>query len=576
MERNLRRLGAHRPIRPLFTALGTLLIVGLGMAAGSLSHPLYGTWAGDLRFGLQPLIDGRWWTVLTGAAFGLEPKLYVPVLVSFIGLVGLAEQVGGTLRAAAMWLTGHLVGVLGALGLIALFAHDGLRRAVDAGPSGGALFAGYLAAGALPSRWRSALRGGVLGYALLWFVFVHHLADVVHLVAVLAAALVALVWGDSWLAGRSGRPDAEPTGPAAEPGRSRRSGTEVDHERARNLLRTHGGGTMSWMTTWPDLSYCFSPDGDGYVGYRVHAGVALALGDPVGTPQWRDRAATVFAAHCRARGLRPVWFAVSSETAALTGARTLQVAEDSLLDLSDLEFRGKRWQDVRTARNRAARESIHCWIGPLADQTDSVQAQCRALSEAWLATQRCPELGFTLGGIAQALDPDTRVAIALDAGGTVHGITSWLPIHGPGGRIRGWTLDLMRRGQGFAPVMEYLIAEACVAFRGEGAEIVSLSGAPLAHSRGAEVPGDRLQRLLDGSARLLEPLYGFASLHAFKHKFSPRPEPLMLCYRRRRDLPGIGLAVLLAFLHSPTRATEPTTLPARRPSEEPMLLPIAS
>jgi lysylphosphatidylglycerol synthetase-like protein (DUF2156 family) len=51
--------------------------------------------------------------------------------------------------------------------------------------------------------------------------------------------------------------------------------------RARALLMAVGGSTMSWMTTWPEMRYCFMADGRGYVGYERHAGVALALSDPV-------------------------------------------------------------------------------------------------------------------------------------------------------------------------------------------------------------------------------------------------------------------------------------------------------
>ena len=45
-----------------------------------------------------------------------------------------------------------------------------------------------------------------------------------------------------------------------------------------------GGSTLSWMTTWPENRYLAHedlPDG-GVTAYRVHAGVAVALGDPIG------------------------------------------------------------------------------------------------------------------------------------------------------------------------------------------------------------------------------------------------------------------------------------------------------
>ncbi|WP_308194667.1 phosphatidylglycerol lysyltransferase domain-containing protein [Pseudonocardia kujensis] len=114
--------------------------------------------------------------------------------------------------------------------------------------------------------------------------------------------------------------------------------------------------------------------------------------------------------------------------------------------------------------------------------------------------------------------------------------------------MRGWTLDVMRRREGgFRPVVEFLIASACLAFREEGAAVVSLSGAPLART---DASGDTavLDRLLDTLGARLEPLYGFRSLHAFKAKFQPRYEPMHLVFRDEADLPRLGVALTRAYL----------------------------
>ena len=71
--------------------------------------------------------------------------------------------------------------------------------------------------------------------------------------------------------------------------------------------------------------------------------------------------------------------------------------------------------------------------------------------------------------------------------------------------------------------MEYLIGRAAQDAQAEGLEILSLSGAPLTRSApadgGASSPFDPLLNLL---ASVLEPAYGFGSLHAYKRKFKPR------------------------------------------------------
>jgi phosphatidylglycerol lysyltransferase len=122
--------------------------------------------------------------------------------------------------------------------------------------------------------------------------------------------------------------------------------------RARALLMAVGGSTMSWMTTWPEMRYCFMADGRGYVGYERHAGVALALSDPVVPEGTIADAVAEFTRRAEQGGLTPCLFSVTdaaADAARTAGWRTVQIAEDTIIDLPRLAFKGKKWQDVRSA-----------------------------------------------------------------------------------------------------------------------------------------------------------------------------------------------------------------------------------
>jgi lysylphosphatidylglycerol synthetase-like protein (DUF2156 family) len=174
--------------------------------------------------------------------------------------------------------------------------------------------------------------------------------------------------------------------------------------------------------------------------------------------------------------------------------------------------------------------------------------QARGISDEWVSDKGLPEMGFTLGGVDEALDPEVRVGLAVDSSGVLQGITSWLPVYGPNSEIRGWTLDVMRRRpDGFRPVMEFMIASACLSFKEQGAQIVSLSGAPLARSE-EDDNVTPVEAVLNQLGELLEPVYGFRSLHQFKTKFKPRYEPLFMVYPDEAALPRIGVALTQAFL----------------------------
>ncbi len=180
-------------------------------------------------------------------------------------------------------------------------------------------------------------------------------------------------------------------------------------------------------------------------------------------------------------------------------------------------------------------------------------------------------MGFTLGGVDEALDPDTVVGLAVDADMTVHGVTSWLPAYGPDGVVDGWTLDVMRRlPDGFRAVTEFLIASACLSFRESGATFVSLSGAPLAHSGDGTAERAALERLLDQLGEAMEPLYGFRSLDGFKQKFRPRHVAGLPRLPRR-----VGAAAHRARAHHRLPAERHPSRPgARRPEQSPDRRPL--
>ena len=333
-------------------------------------------------------------------------------------------------------------------------------------------------------------------------------------------------------------------------------GAEPTVAEASAMLRQWGGSTLSWMTTWNGNDYLRTSTG--IVTFQKRVGTVIALADPLGPAEGRAQSVAEFIHAAEHAGLVPCFFSAGETVRAAVPDtwRSLVVADDTIVDLPGLAFTGKAWNSVRTSMNKAGREEMTFRLTRLADEPWGVRAQLNAISEQWVGDKDLPEMRFTLGTLAEADDPEVRIALAIDPHGTVDGFLSWLPIYGDDpetgqGRVRGWTLDLMRRREGgFGPVMEYLIASSAVAFRDEGAEIMSLSGAPLAHEYPPEASmlSALSARLSDG----LEPVYGFQSLHRFKSKFQPRYETLYLLFRDEGDLPRIGAALTRAFLPDAT------------------------
>ena len=490
----------------------------------------------------------------------------------------------------------------------------GLARHSDLGMTTALLGAAAAASATLSPGWRLRLRALLVGYAALALVVAGGLADLERLLGIAAGlALGPMVASAARRRGRARRadrrlvvalallvvalvtlPDAvvlpwpldrralgwPPAGPAvladivlllaagvlvAWPVRHRvhrapSAERHAERRLVRDRLRAVGStNRLAWMTTWPQNRWFHSSAAPGYLAHRVHAGVAIGLCDPVALDEsGRDLLLHEFATRAHRRGLVPCVFAATAETAATAvamGWRVLPVGEEAVVDLPGLALHGRAWQDVRTALNHAARRGITVETGRLDELPDAVRLQVAEISCGRTTGRRLPELGFTLGGLDEAADPEVVVSVAIDPAGVVHGVTSWLPSHRPSdGTVEGWTLDVMRRREGrdaFRPVMELLIATSLLRFRDEGCAWASLSASPLAATGAAVDASGRsagLELMVQRVAIRLEPFYGFRSLRAFKAKFSPRFEPLYLVYPDDVALPRITVALARAYL----------------------------
>ena len=110
--------------------------------------------------------------------------------------------------------------------------------------------------------------------------------------------------------------------------------------------------------------------------------------------------------------------------------------------------------------------------------------------------------------------------------------------------------DILEKG--LAKFQELVRTRVCSVFlvHEHGYQFVSLSGAPFIHPEGRELTP--VDQVLTRIGELIEPMYGFKSLHRFKQKFNPREEPLYLLYRDEGDLPRIGVALTRAYLPDAT------------------------
>ncbi|MCC6375445.1 MAG: DUF2156 domain-containing protein [Microbacteriaceae bacterium] len=319
--------------------------------------------------------------------------------------------------------------------------------------------------------------------------------------------------------------------------------------RGKALLTSSGGGTLSFMTTWSGNHWWFAENGGCAVAYRVIGGVAITVSDPIGPESQHELAVRGFATFCDDHAWIPVFYSVHESLRGIfasMGWSTLDVAEEMVIRPQGWQMIGPKWQDVRTAINRAERSGIKALWTTYSLLPLHLSSQIEEISELWVAEHNLPELGFTLGGFEEIKDDAVSLMLAIGPDDRVEAVTSWMPIY-RGHENIGWTLDFMRRRPDSMPgVMEFLISSVVLHAQASGIEVLSLSAAPLARVANDNSIG--MEKLLDFIATSLEPLYGFRSLQKFKSKFQPESQNLIMAFPDPAVLPKIGSALAKAYL----------------------------
>ena len=345
--------------------------------------------------------------------------------------------------------------------------------------------------------------------------------------------------------------------------RSKLATNENDRAQASSLVEL-GGNTMSFMTTWPNNHYWFSPSGQSAIAYRLSYGIALTLTGPFGNTSEYTQDLRSFIQLCEQNSWSPAFYAVHEESRQALeklGFTAIKVGTDMLVNPNEWQTRGKKWQDIRTAINKAKRDGITDVLCTYNQAPLEVQQQIVEISEEWAELKALPEMKFTLGGLEELRDERVKILYAQDESGNVLGVTSWMPTY-RNHRIIGWTLDFMRhRTDSPNGIMELLIARMAERLRDEGlenpesaVEFMSLSAAPLAgigeHDLDETEPqsANVISHALEMMSDILEPAYGFKSLYFFKKKFQPTANPVYVCYLDSAKLAQISLAVTHAYL----------------------------
>ena len=315
-------------------------------------------------------------------------------------------------------------------------------------------------------------------------------------------------------------------------------------ERALRIVQTHGSDPLAEFALADDKMHFFTSDGRTLIAYALWRNLALTLADPVGPPEERTAAIREFVAFCTRQDWEPVFYEIRADSLAAyraAGFTAFKIGECATLDLPNFALTGTKFQDLRTARSRAAREGLSIRWLPAGEVLDEALArELREISDGWLARKKGGEMAFDMGAFSEEEVMERGAVLAVRPDGRVEAFATWLPYLGGAGRC----IDLMRARPEVPSVMDFVIVESILAFQAQGLREASLANSPLANTDAPTTQDSRHDRAVRYIYENFNRLYGYKRLFHFKKKYGPRWNGRYLAYRHHSELPLIACAMV--------------------------------
>ncbi|MES2735229.1 MAG: phosphatidylglycerol lysyltransferase domain-containing protein [Verrucomicrobiota bacterium] len=327
--------------------------------------------------------------------------------------------------------------------------------------------------------------------------------------------------------------------------------SQEERDQVGRLITQHGRDPMDSFALLEDKRFFFHEDSSGCIAYALWRKYAVALADPVCPDEARPAMISAFAHFCASQDWEPVFYCAHVGNRQLyeeAGFVTVKVGEDARLDTADFKLEGGKFQNLRTARNKARKNGLtHQWYDATPAPDHGLEAQLQLLSQHWLENKHGGEMTFDLGGFDLQTIRRQGASIVRNPEGRIEAFATWWPYAQGKGRC----LDLMRGRDDARDVMDFLIVEAIDHFKTLGVEQISLGNAPLANVAAGEENAvlsreDRAVKFLFDN---FDRFYGYKSLFNFKKKYQPEWQGRYLAYRPRTPLTMVALAV--AGVHLP-------------------------
>lgn len=318
-----------------------------------------------------------------------------------------------------------------------------------------------------------------------------------------------------------------------QPLRSRWHDPSPERQIMTELLMKNGALSEEYFKLWPhDKQYYFNQQHTAGLAFRVHRGVALCMGDPVGDPKAISVLLTNFKDLC----FRNDWLSAFIHTEARYHKLYLKLGySKQIIGQEAIVYTDNYLNEVinnkyfRHIRNRFERESYTSeLLQP--PHNAAILARLKNISNEWLARPGRVERRFVMGYFSDEYMQQCSILVARDAAGTIQGFMNQVPAEFD--KIEA-TFDILRQtDDSLGNTNDYLMMNFLAAMANQGYKKVNLGLSPLVGiDKTAKDNKGVVDNFLSFAYANGDRFYSFSGLHRFKAKYEPQWRDRYIIYR---------------------------------------------
>lgn len=316
-----------------------------------------------------------------------------------------------------------------------------------------------------------------------------------------------------------------------QPVRSRYRNQRHERDQLAGLLGRHHAPSEDFFKLWPhDKQYFIADNARAGLAYRVHHGVALVQGDPVGSPADVGRLLDAFGAVCARNDWTPAYIHIPDTFRRLYEARHYRlqcIGREAIVELDHFTAQVAGNKFFRNVRNRFTKAG-YTTVMYAPPHSDALLAELRAISDSWLERPGRSERGFVMGYFNEAYLQQCRVFVARDQTGAAQAFLNLVPAPFDTEEA---TYDLLRSYTvGLNNSTDFLLMNLIVVLQAEGYKRLNFGLSPL-----AGLLADEADSLIDTVMAFAyangDRFYSFSGLYRFKNKYEPQWSDRYIAYQ---------------------------------------------